>query len=264
MSLRQHRREFFQASAALIAAMHAPWRMVARGQTAAVESPRLLHLQLQTSKLNELRQFYHKQLGLTLSTDTKAGFTLQTGPSALQFTQATAGTEPFYHFAWNVPENQFASAKAWLAKRTPLLIDSNTKKDEVFFASWNAHAVYFRDPAGNIGELIARHTLKNGSAKAFTEQNLLSVSEIGMVTSDSSTMSSDLASKLAWPKTGSEMAFVGDGMGYLIIAPTGRLWLPDRIQNAAPAPVEVTVNQKIASPLRWERWSYSVKGTVGG
>ena len=209
--------------------------------------------------MEELRRFYGKTLRLAVS-DTANDVTVTTGLSAIQFTQAAPSTQPFYHFAWNIPENQFAQAKEWLSKRTPLLIDSSTKKDEVHFASWNAHAVYFRDPAGNIGELIARHSLKNGVNTPFTEQSLLCVSEIGMVTSDVKTISTDLARKLDWPKTSGELSFVGDGMGYLIVAPTGRPWLPDRIQKAIVASVEVRVNTKLSQPMRWERQPFEVIG----
>lgn len=258
MSERLHRRVFLQATAAVLTAMHAPAHHL-HAATAEV-NPRLLHLRLQTSKLDELRHFYTRKMGLTLSAETKTGFTVQTGSSNMEFTQAAKGVEPFYHFAWNIPENQFIEAKAWLAHRTPLLIDSITKKDEVHFAAWNAHAVYFRDPAGNIGELIARHKLTNSSTKPFSEKQLLCISEIGLVTRDAMEWSNTIQKSLQWPKSGSELSFIGDDMGYLIVAPVGRPWLPDRIQKAAIAPVEVMVDGKLTEPLRWNNSTYIVSG----
>lgn len=227
---------------------------------AAPYPPRLLLVQLQTHKLDEVANFYHRKLGLSLVGNPPGSVTIASGLSQLRFTQAAGGSEPFYHFAWNVPENQFAEAKAWLKKRTPLLVDSQTGKDEVHFASWDAHAVYFRDPAGNIGELIARHTLKNSSPTPFSVQSLECISEIGLVTPRAKALSSDLASKLSWNKTGTELSFVGDARGYLIVAPAGRPWLPDRIQKALAAPVEVTVNQQIPRPLRWENEPVVISG----
>ena len=261
MSTRLHRRQFLQATAALVASLHAPLLHAGAATSTSETAPRLLHLKLQANKLQELRHFYQRKLGLAITTDTSDGFALKTGPSTIEFTSAPPKTEPFYHFAFNIPENQFAEAKAWLTKRTSLLLDSSTGKDEVYFASWNAHAVYFRDPAGNIGELIARHTLKNEAKGTFSEQSLLGVSEIGLVTDDAKSLGNDLSSKLAWPKAGSEMAFVGDGMGYLIVAPTGRPWLPDRIQKAVIAPVEVRVNQPMTIPLQWTKQPYTITGT---
>lgn len=259
--MRLHRRQFLQATSALIASLHAPLHQLIHAQSPVEAKPRLLHLELQANRLDELRSFYQKKLGLAISTDTHDGFTMKTGPSTIKFKPALPRTEPFYHFAFNIPENQFAEAKAWLGKRVPLLIDSATGKDEVFFAAWNAHAVYFRDPAGNIGELIAHHPLKNKSTTTFSEQSLLCVSEIGLVANDSKNMSAEAAKKLAWTKTGTDMAFVGDDMGYLIFAPTGRPWLPDRIQKAAMAPVLVKVNQVVKEPMEWPAWPYVIRGT---
>jgi len=241
--------------------LHAPLHQALHAQTTVEAKPRLLHMELQANKLDELRNFYQRKLGLTISADTSNGFMLKTGPSTIQFKTAAPQTEPFYHFAFNIPENQFAEAKTWLSKRVPLLIDSSTGKDEVHFAAWNAHAVYYRDPAGNIGELIARHSLKNGTTTSFSEQSLLCVSEIGLVAGDTKNLSAEVAKKLEWTKSGSDVAFVGDGMGYLIIAPTGRPWLPDRIQKAAMAPVQVKVNQSLKEPLEWAKMPYVIRGT---
>lgn len=260
MPTRLHRRQFLQATSALVASLHAPLHQLASAQS-VVAQPRLLHLELHANKLDEMRSFYQKTFGLEMASDTSTGFTLKTGLSTIKFKAAQPQTQPFYHFAFNIPENQFAEAKVWLAKRTPLLIDSSTGKDEVHFAAWNAHAVYFRDPAGNIGEFIARHTLKNGSSAAFSEQSLLCVSEIGLVTGDPRSLSAEVSTKLSWPKSGSELAFVGDDMGYLIVAPTGRPWLPDRIQKAAMAPVQVKVNQPVKEPLLWPKLPYVLHGT---
>lgn len=249
MTRRYERRVFLQTTSALLAAWHAPWMHGAvTAQEAAAGSPRLLKLKLQTAKLDELRRFYQRTLGLKLVTDSAGSFTLQTGPSMIEWQPAEPKTEPFYHFAFNIPENLFAQAKAWLSKRTPLLHDSVTGKDEVHFAAWDAHAVYFRDPAGNIGELIARHRLKNRQDVKFSEEHLLCVSEIGLVTPDSRSLSTELAKNLNWAKTGSDLAFIGDELGYLIAAPTGRAWLPDRIQKAMVAPVDVTVNEALRQP----------------
>lgn len=257
MSTRLHRRQFLQCTSALVAAWHAPLPTHATA-LGSDSSPRLARVKLQCHKMDELRRFYGKTLGLPTS-DKDNCYTIKTGPSELEFSPAAPSTEPFYHFAWNIPENQFAEAKKWLSQRTPLLKDSQTGKDEVYFASWNAHAIYFRDPAGNIGEFIARHTLKNSATTRFSEQSLQCLSEIGMVTRDVKTISSDLSKKLDWPKTSGEMSFVGDGMGYLIVAPTGRPWLPDRIQKAIAASVDVCVEAKLMQPIKWEGQPFVVR-----
>jgi hypothetical protein len=65
-----------------------------------------------------------------------------------------------YHFAFNIPENQIRSAKEWLMPRTVLLKDEQGN-DYFQHSGWNSEAVYFKDPAGNILEFIARHDLSN-------------------------------------------------------------------------------------------------------
>lgn len=255
-----HRRQFLRATSCWLAALHAPLLHASVLTNDTTSEPRLLHLTLQSHRLEELQQFYQKKLGLPINTTGTDGFSFRTGPSTIQWKPADASTMPFYHFAWNIPENQFAEAKTWLSKRTPLLRDNLTGKDEVHFAAWNAHAVYFRDPAGNIGELIARHTLKNGSTKPFSVESLRCVSEIGLVTDQVQQVSSELQKKLNWSKSGAELSFVGDAMGYLIVAPIGRPWLPDRYQKAAVAPVAVQVNQPLAEPITWAKQPFTING----
>jgi hypothetical protein len=255
-----HRRQFLRATSCWLAAIHAPFLHASILANDTATEPRLLHLTLQSHRLEELQQFYQKNLELPIGTTRTDGFSLRTGPSTIQWKPADASTTPFYHFAWNIPENQFADAKAWLSQRTPLLRDNLTGKDEVHFAAWNAQAVYFRDPAGNIGELIARHTLKNRSTKPFSVESLQCVSEIGLVTDQVQQVSNDVQKKLNWSKSGAELSFVGDAMGYLIIAPIGRPWLPDRQQKAAAAPVVVQVNQPLAEPITWAKQPFTIKG----
>ncbi len=53
--------------------------------------------------------------------------------------------------------------------------------DVVHFAHWDAHAVFFRDPAGNILEHIARHTLDNATPGPFSSRDIYCCSEIALV-----------------------------------------------------------------------------------
>jgi catechol-2,3-dioxygenase len=153
-------------------------------------------------------------------------------------------THQIYHFAFNIPPQQFAEAKAWIAQRVPPLTD-HTGADEFYFEAWNAHALYFSDPAGNIVELIARHTLASQSHQPFTEQSLLSVSEIGLVTDNVRDTVHLLRTRLgisSYQGTGNdEFTAVGDEAGLFIVVKRGRIWFPDTNKPAAVAPVSVTV-----------------------
>ena len=201
-------------------------------------------LRLVTSDLAMQRDFYAHCLSLTASIATPDRLTLQIGTSRLIFIQAPLDAHQIYHFAFNIPSQQFAEAKAWIARRVPLLTD-HSGADEFYFEAWNAHALYFSDSAGNIVELIARHTLASQSHQPFTAESLLSVSEIGLVTDNVLDTVDLLHRRLgvsSYQGTESdEFAAVGDEAGRLIVVKRGRIWFPDTNKPAAIMPVSVTV-----------------------
>ena len=110
-------------------------------------------LTLQTNKLEMMKEFYTQNLGFPLLNESRNGFQLQVGTSILEFTDENVVGEPYYHFAFNIPVNQFQEAKEWLKGKTTLLLEDG--EDEAYFSFWSAYACYFEDPAGNIVELIA-------------------------------------------------------------------------------------------------------------
>src|SRR5258708_33321028 len=140
-------------------------------------------LRLQTADVAQQKQFYVNELGFALLDEASNSITLGAGATRLIFEQAEQTLKPFYHFAFNIPENQLASAKTWLAERDVSL--SQSHPDDWYSVSWNSHAMYFYDPAGNIVEFIARHNLHNGTAgTTFTARDIASASEIGLVVDD--------------------------------------------------------------------------------
>jgi hypothetical protein len=103
--------------------------------------------------------------------------------------------QPFYHFAFDIPENKILAAYAWQRQKTPLLPlrperfstmhEAPFPDEVVYLPDWNAHAIYFLDPAGSLVEYCARHTaattVTTASAEPFTSQDLLYISEVGFV-----------------------------------------------------------------------------------
>lgn len=209
-------------------------------------------LHLVTSNLALQRDFYIHALSLTASIATPERLTVQIGTSQLTFTQAALDAPQRYHFAINVPPQQFADAKAWIARRVALLTD-HTGADEFYFEAWNAHALYFADPAGNIVELIARHTLASQSPPPFTAQSLLCVSEIGLATDNVLATVDLLCTRLGvsrYQGAGSDdFTAVGDESGLFIVVKRGRIWFPDTNKPAemAPASVEIATGSTRAS-----------------
>jgi len=109
---------------------------------------RLQSLTLLAPALGPLHNFYGEVLGLAAA-ETADALSLTAGRTRLTFAQAPPTWAGFYHIAFNIPTNLFASAKAWLSRRVQLLHDK-AGADEIHFPGWNAHALYFGDPAGNI------------------------------------------------------------------------------------------------------------------
>ncbi len=137
----------------------------------------ITRLELQTSDLKEQALFYGETLGLDTRIIAGTQVLVRAGATELVFTQAEEGQVSLYHFAFNIPENQFEHAKQWLAMRAEILANEDGET-MIISKTWNSQSLYFKDPAGNILELIARHDLQNAS----DQFEILSISEIGLAT----------------------------------------------------------------------------------
>src|SRR5437763_2610374 len=111
---------------------------------------------------------------LELPQDDLVTLCYKVGETRLRFRVEDGGA--FYHFALLVPGDRFEAALVWARESVELLGD-------VFdFEAWDALALYFHDPAGNIVELIAHRGLEeNAHTGAFTADELLGFSEVGLV-----------------------------------------------------------------------------------
>jgi hypothetical protein len=183
----------------------------------------------------ELLDFYGGTLGLPLD-----GETIVVGETRLRFRIEDGGA--FYHFALLVPGDRFDAAFTWAGERLELLGD-------VFdFDNWDALAVYFHDPAGNIVELIAHRGLEeNGRSGEFSAEELVGFSELGIVGDRRRELRALEAQGLSlWDGTvdGPErLAFVGEKGRTVILAPAGRGWLPTG-RPAEPHPVEFEIRSR--------------------
>ena len=139
---------------------------------------KITYLELPTKDLNSQRNYYANVLGLSIR-ETAVELKIQVGETELIFTQAAPSFDGAYHLAFNIPENQFHSAKDWVTRRIPLLKDLEGN-DEFTSDSWNSNSVYFKDAAGNVLEIIARHDLQNAVEGGFDSGQILNVSEIGL------------------------------------------------------------------------------------
>ena len=166
----------------------------------------------------DLHEFYGGELGIPLD-----GEAIRIGETTLRFEPVEG--EPFYHFAFLVPGDRFDAALAWAGEHVEPLGD-------VFdFQNWDAHALYFHDPAGNIVELIAHRGLEeNGRIGAFAAEELVGLSELGIVGDLKQGLETLESRGLSlWDGTVDEpngLAFVGEKGRTAILAPIGRGWLP--------------------------------------
>jgi catechol-2,3-dioxygenase len=84
----------------------------------------ILYLELSAKELKVLRDFYADVLELPVELDSSM-LKVRAGKTDLTFTQAPTEFDGAYHFAFNIPENQFHTSKEWIASRIPLLRDES-------------------------------------------------------------------------------------------------------------------------------------------
>ncbi len=154
------------------------------------------------------------------------------GPDVLAFEPSDG--EPFYHFALLVGDLDAARARVDGLVR---LLSPSWQDDVVVpFPDWEARAIYFHDPVGNIVELI-----QHGPAGPDA---VLGISEIGAVAADPAAAVREWEARGAplWDggidASGRGLAFCGRKGHTVIVAPVGRGWLPTG-RPAEPHPVAV-------------------------
>jgi len=197
---------------------------------------KITSLTLSTAGSAQATAFYSQALGLPLPQDN----TIQAGQTTLRFTEGSDR----HHFAFNITPTKIEAARDWLTERGVELIDGKIHH----FESWNAHAVYFWDPAGNVVEFIARHDLQvPDDNNPFTPADILSVSEIGLNSPDPAVLAATLMAQTGttyYRPPSPDFHPVGDEQGLLIIVPTHRPWFPDTRVPALGTPEKVEVDGK--------------------
>ena len=227
------RREFLRSGSSWIGLM-AAHEWLARNQAhASPRGHRLLELQLMSgAPLPAMADFYGRQLGLRLSHPDARTLAVEAGGTRLRFTHQPSAPRPFYHFAFNIPENKIGLACEWQRKRSALLPipialrDPALPPEVVHYRHWNAHSVFFFDPAGNVVEYIARHDLRNPAPGAFESSDILYASEIAFVVDDverAVPVLAGLSGLSAYGAPSDAFAALGDERGLLLIMKRGRV-----------------------------------------
>jgi catechol 2,3-dioxygenase-like lactoylglutathione lyase family enzyme len=223
---------------------------------------RYLAVELQTHVVDALRDFYGSVLGLRLETLAQ-GFLARTGESLLRF-RPTSDAEPVYHIAFNIPENQIESARDWLNQRAELIPHFQTGNTIVDWPAWNAHSVYFFDPAGNLLEVIARHSLANARPGDFDATSFLTISELGLVVPDPHATIDRLSQTFDLPKKSvlHDFGAVGDDHGLFIVSAEHRAWMPTKDILAERYPARAFLRHRKNIELTLPGTDYSIFGRV--
>ena len=211
--------------------------------------------------LREMRAFYHDLLGMPAVQATDGRLTIRAGASRITFAPSGPGhSHPFYHFAFNIPANKLLAAYHWQKERTPLLPIPPALRDPRFppevvnYSHWNAHSIFFFDPAGNVVEYIARHDLRNAADGEFGPSDLLCVSEIALVVDDVLATAATLESTFGLPPyrgRDEHFAAVGDEHGLLLVMKRGRVISFDAPERKAVSVFPTSVGVRRPKPARY-------------
>jgi hypothetical protein len=184
--------------------------------------------------LAEMRAFYEGKLGFEVAGASDEEISFLAGATRLTFARATeAQGAPFYHVAFNIPRNKLLAAREWHLKRWPLIETPEHQRDTKYpndvrhFPNWNAHSLFFWDPAFNILEFIARHDLANDSEGEFTSRDIHYASEIGLVVEEPGVWARRLHESFGlneYPRGTANWWAMGDERGLLLCLPKGRVF----------------------------------------
>lgn len=223
-------------------------------------TPRLLRLRLKTHVLDEVRRFYHETMGFPVVFRSRHKAIFDAGATRLEFEQVFDGSEPYYHFAFNIPENKIEPAKDWLRRRARILRDSRNGDEVIFFRNWNAHSIFFHDPAQNLVELIARHTLPNRADGDFGVRDILHASEIGLVPRDQRGVFAAIRNQLGIEPYLRSDSFLGDEHGLIIVIPSNVRWIPEFRRTGTLFPTQITVAGHGNRIIRFQDLPFQIAG----
>lgn len=256
----------FAAASAFIGAAHSRAASAANGDSSAIRrrspaGPRIMSLRLRTAAgLAEMKQFYGDLLGFDVVAISEDELTVLAGATAVTFVPARPDEgRPFYHFAFNIPQNKLAAACAWQRVRTSLVAPQPELRDAAYadevwhFRHWNAHSIFFWDPGDNIVEYIARHELANDAGGPFSIRDILHASEIGFMFEEPPTAALEIQEQLGlaeYPQGAAPWA-LGDADGLLLCLQRGRVWGRDgKSRTFEEYPTEATIRGPHAVTFR--------------
>ncbi|AWD89740.1 MULTISPECIES: VOC family protein [Bacillus] len=206
------------------------------------------NITLYSCALEETKHFYERVLGFPLIDESGDSFTIKAGESELEFRRADSHSHPTYHFAFNIPNNRFDEAKAWIKDK--VVFQTEDGEDEVYFSHIQARSFYFKDPSNNLAEFIARET-SPPSAEHFSIESVLNIGEVNLTAAEVVSTGRKLQRfgipvRKHAPLRENGFHFMGDynDGAFLLLGPSGRRWIFSD-QHAEFHPLSVIVNATI-------------------
>ncbi|MEG0192145.1 MAG: VOC family protein [Stenotrophomonas sp.] len=201
---------------------------------------RLLHLTLPVSDVARVAAYFRDVLQLEVDGDQ-----IHIGWSTIQMQPAGGHAVGGVHLAFNVPDNRFAEAMAWLRARAPLQRNPEGLDYFALESSWQSQSVYFTGPDGLILELIGRRRLPSSDRKGvFHGSELTCLSEVGLPSNDVDAVREHSSQRFGLQPISPpspQFAPMGDDEGLLIVVAADRRWFPEQkdLPNAQGVQLQV-------------------------
>jgi len=199
---------------------------------------------LRTGKLEELKRFYTGPLGLPLAEEEADAFAVSAGPATLRFSRCGRELRPYYHAAFHIAAGRAGEAAGSLAAAGIEPYRFPDGSHTAYSRSWHAASVYFRDPAGNILELIAHADGPWTNAAGAGPHGIASLAEIGLPVADvrgtAAALNEAFGLGVHRDDGDERFAAIGDEEGMLILSRVGRIWVgSDREARVFPTAVKL-------------------------
>jgi catechol 2,3-dioxygenase-like lactoylglutathione lyase family enzyme len=215
--------------------------------------------------------FWGKTLGLPVRRGRDGAIEVSLQASTIRFERASPAADPRYHFAINVPRGSIHDAAAWIEERHELLAFHGDPDEEegatIAHTDRGASALYFLDAAGNVVELIANDHLDNESEAPFGPESFLEIAEIGVASADTEAtrdaIQDALSAEILWGgREGWLLTAIGDDHGVVIVAPTGRGWIPVGLP-AQPLPTTIVAAAPRTREVILAEGPYRIRALAG-